>query len=305
MGVFENPQVRAGNICHRASRCGIEGVLDCRRRRFGRGRCAVRRWSRKSRTFRQAAAHRWNFCPAGSCPALKSLTEIRLTNGVTDDGRSLPAIGRCSRRSRRRERSFERFFRWILDVEHCDIVVAPPFTALAAASRSCGTRVAISAQDVYWENEGAFTGEISVPMLLDAGCTYTIIGHSERRQFFGETDETVNRKTRAAIAGRAATRLSAWEKLLTERDAGKAAEVVRRQVRKGLAQLTESDLSPIIVAYEPVWAIGTGRTATPEIAAEMHGEIRKTIRRNLGIEGCRRAFVFCMAEASSRTIFRH
>ena len=172
---------------------------------------------------------------------------------------------------------FSSFLPLVSAVSHCDIVVAPPFLALAAASAAAaGSRVAISAQDVYWKKEGAFTGEVSVPMVLDAGCQYTLIGHSERRQFFGETDETVNEKARAAIAGRLQPIVCVGE-TLAERDAGKAAEVVRRQVRQGLAQLTESDLSPMIVAYEPVWAIGTGRTATPETAAEMHGEIRRTI----------------------------
>ena len=169
------------------------------------------------------------------------------------------------------------FLPLVSSVAHCDIVIAPPFTALTAASNAVsGTRVAVSAQDVYWENEGAFTGEVSIQMLVDAGCTHTIIGHSERRQFFGETDDTVNRKTRSALAGRLQPIVCVGE-TLAERDAGKAAEVVRRQVRQGMAQLTDSDLSPIIVAYEPVWAIGTGRTATPETAAEMHGEIRRTI----------------------------
>jgi triosephosphate isomerase len=172
---------------------------------------------------------------------------------------------------------FGDFLPLVSGVSHCEIVIAPTFTSLAAASSAVsGTRVAISAQDVYWEKEGAFTGEISVSMLLDAGCSYTIIGHSERRQFFGDTDETVNRKVRAAIAAGLQPIVCVGE-TLEERDAGKATEVVRRQIRHGLAQLTESDLSPIIVAYEPVWAIGTGRTATPETAAEMHGEIRKTI----------------------------
>jgi len=169
------------------------------------------------------------------------------------------------------------FLPLVSDVTHCEIVVAPPFTALATASAiAAGSRVAISAQDVYWEKEGAFTGEVSVSMLRDAGCTYTIIGHSERRQFFGETDSSVNMKVRAALAAGLQPIVCVGE-TLEERDTGKAGDVVRRQVRGGLAQLTESDLSPIIVAYEPVWAIGTGRTATPETAAEMHGEIRKTI----------------------------
>jgi triosephosphate isomerase (TIM) len=177
---------------------------------------------------------------------------------------------------------FSSFLPQVADVSHCEIVVAPPFTALAAACLAAeGSRVAVSAQDMYWEKDGAFTGQVSIPMLLDAGCTYTIIGHSERRQFFGETDETVNRKTRAAIAGRLQPIVCVGE-TLAERDAGKASEVVRRQVRNGLAQLTEVDLSPMIVAYEPVWAIGTGRTATPETAAEMHGEIRRTIEEIWG-----------------------
>ena len=170
----------------------------------------------------------------------------------------------------------------IQDVEHCDIIVAPPYTALATAvEETDGTRVAISAQDVHWEKEGAFTGEVSVRMLLDAGCAYVIIGHSERRQYFGETDESVEKKTRAAVHARLTVIVCVGE-TLSERDAGQAAEIVQRQMRHGLGRLTESDLSHIIVAYEPVWAIGTGRTATPEIAAEMHAEIRKTFAEIYG-----------------------
>ena len=171
---------------------------------------------------------------------------------------------------------FDALIPQIQNVEHCDIVVAPPFTALsAAADEAEGTRVAVSAQDVHWEKEGAFTGEISVRMLLDAGCTYTIVGHSERRQFFGETDETVEKRTRAGIAG-GLNVIACVGETLSERDAGQALDTVQRQVRNGLGRLTEANLSHIIVAYEPVWAIGTGRTATPEIAAEMHAAIRKT-----------------------------
>jgi triosephosphate isomerase len=172
---------------------------------------------------------------------------------------------------------FTAFLPLISRASHCDIVVAPTFTALAAASAvASGSKVSISAQDVYFEKEGAFTGQVSIPMIRDAGCTHTIIGHSERRQFFAETDETVNKKTRAAIAAGLQAIVCVGESL-TERDGGKAEEVVRRQIAGGLAQLTEADLSSIIIAYEPVWAIGTGRTATPEVAAGMHGEIRKTI----------------------------
>src|SRR5262249_21477518 len=155
------------------------------------------------------------------------------------------------------------------NVEHCDIVVAPPYTALATAvDEAEGTRVAISAQNVHWDKQGAFTGEVSVGMLQDIGCTYVIIGHSERRQYFGETDETVEKRTRAAIGGDLKAIVCVGE-TLSERDSGKAVELVGRQVRNGLGRLTVADLSHIIVAYEPIWAIGTGRTATPEIAAEM------------------------------------
>ena len=171
---------------------------------------------------------------------------------------------------------FTAFIPLIRDVEHCEIVVAPPFTALSAAvDQTEGTRVAISAQNVHWEAEGAFTGEVSVRMLKDAGCTFTIVGHSERRQYFGETDESVEKKTQAVVRGGLKAIVCVGE-TLSERDAGQARDVVRRQVRSGPGRLTERDLSHIIVAYEPVWAIGTGRTATPEIAAEMHAEIRKT-----------------------------
>jgi len=171
---------------------------------------------------------------------------------------------------------FDALIPQIQDVEHCDIVVAPPYTALpTAVVEAEGTRVAIGAQDVHWEEQGAFTGEVSVKMLVDIGCTYTIIGHSERRQYFCEIDETVEKKTRAAVAG-GLTSIVCVGELLSERDSGQALEVVRRQVHNGLGRLTPSDLYHIIVAYEPVWAIGTGRTATPEIAAEMHAAIRKT-----------------------------
>jgi len=168
------------------------------------------------------------------------------------------------------------------DVEHCDIVVAPPFTALAAAAEEAeGTRVSISAQDVYWEPQGAFTGEIAVRMLVDAGCAFTIIGHSERRQYFGETDQTVEKKTRAALKGGLDAIVCVGESL-EERDGGSAAPVVRRQVQNGLGAFSEAELSHVAIAYEPVWAIGTGRTATPEIAESMHAEIRKTVAEIYG-----------------------
>src|SRR5262245_40438642 len=144
----------------------------------------------------------------------------------------------------------------IREVEHCEIVIAPPYTALSTAVAAAeGSRVAISAQDVFWEEQGAFTGEVSVGMVRDAGCEYTIIGHSERRQYFGETDETVEKKTRAAVKGGLRAIVCVGE-LLAERDSGEALKVVRRQVQNDLGRLTPSDLSHIIVAYESVWAIG-------------------------------------------------
>ena len=170
----------------------------------------------------------------------------------------------------------------VQDVEHCDVVIAPTYTSLAAAvEKARPAKISIAAQDVHWEDQGAFTGEVSVKMLVDAGCGHVIIGHSERRQFFGETDETVEKKTRAAIKGGLKPIVCVGE-MLAERDAGQAADVVRRQAQGGLGRLTASDLSHIIVAYEPVWAIGTGRTATPEVAAEMHATIRKIIAEIFG-----------------------
>ena len=161
-------------------------------------------------------------------------------------------------------------------VDGVQVIICPPFTSLALASELIkGSPIKIGAQNMYHEDEGAFTGEISPKMLKSVGCTYVILGHSERRQYFDETDEWVEKKTRAAVNGGLEAIVCVGE-MLAERDAGQAAEVVRRQVRKGLGQLTEANLSHIIVAYEPVWAIGTGRTATPEIASGMHAEIRKT-----------------------------
>jgi len=162
-------------------------------------------------------------------------------------------------------------------VDHCEVIVAPPFTVLRTAVEAAeGASIAIAAQDVYWEPEGAFTGEVSAPMLADVGCRYVIIGHSERRQFFGETDQTVSRKIPAVFEAGMQAMVCVGE-TLAERESGNAETVVSGQLRAGLAQLTAADLSHIIVAYEPVWAIGTGRTATPEIAQVMHRSIRTVI----------------------------
>ena len=157
---------------------------------------------------------------------------------------------------------------------HCDIIVAPPFTALAASVEAVkGTVISIAAQDMHWEAEGAFTGEVSAGMLVEAGCRAVIIAHSERRQFFGETDERANKKIKAALAAGLTPILCVGE-LLAEREGGQTESILERQFRLGLAALTGAEFSRIILAYEPVWAIGTGRTATPEVAAEAHRFLR-------------------------------
>jgi len=158
---------------------------------------------------------------------------------------------------------------------HCDIIVAPPFTALSAAVEAAsGSTITIAAQNAHWEREGAFTGEISMPMLVEAGCRGVIIGHSERRQYFGETDESVNRKLRAALQT-GLTPIACVGELAAERDANLTHAVLKRQFEGGLNALTDDDFSRILIAYEPCWAIGTGRTATPEIAADAHRFIRE------------------------------
>jgi triosephosphate isomerase len=158
---------------------------------------------------------------------------------------------------------------------HCDIIVAPAFTAIAASVEAVkGTAIQIAAQNMYWESEGAFTGEVSAAMLVEAGCRAVIIAHSERRQFFGETDGHCNKKVQAALAA-GLTPIFCVGETLAEREAGKMEEVLERQFRGGVAALTGAEFSRIILAYEPVWAIGTGRTATPEMAAEAHKFLRQ------------------------------
>jgi triosephosphate isomerase len=163
-------------------------------------------------------------------------------------------------------------------VKDRDIVLAPPFTSIPAVAETVkGTNMALSAQDLFWEEKGAFTGEISAEMLLDLGCKYVIIGHSERRQFFGETDETVNKKVRQALNKGLLPIVCAGE-LLSEREAGKANEVIERQVIGALKGVTAAEMQKIVIAYEPVWAIGTGKTATPDQANEIHAFIRQKIK---------------------------
>ena len=169
---------------------------------------------------------------------------------------------------------FDAFKPMVKVSSHCDIVVAPPFTALAAAVKAAeGTKIKISAQKVHWEKEGAFTGEVSARMLTEIGCTYSIVGHSECRQHFGDTDHTVNLRTKAALAGQL-TPIVCIGETIAEREADQTQSVLKRQFEVGLAGLTADDFSRILIAYEPVWAIGTGRTATPEIAEDAHRYIR-------------------------------
>jgi triosephosphate isomerase len=164
----------------------------------------------------------------------------------------------------------------VANANHCEIIVAPVFTALkSVADRLEGSNIKIAAQNCATEQkEGAFTGEVAAFMVRDAGCSHVIVGHSERRQYFFETDEMVSRKAQAGIAA-GLTAIVCVGETLDQRDHGNAEEVVREQIVGGLSKLTASDLDRIIVAYEPVWAIGTGRTATPEQAQEMHAFIRR------------------------------
>jgi len=166
----------------------------------------------------------------------------------------------------------------VAGVKDRDIVLAPTFTALSTVAEAIkGTNMALSAQNLFWEDKGAFTGEISAEMLLDLGCKYVIIGHSERRQFFGETDETVNKKVRQAL-NKGLLPIVCVGELLSEREAGKANDVIERQVVGALKGVTAAEMQKIVVAYEPVWAIGTGKTATPDQANEIHAFIRQKIR---------------------------
>jgi len=172
------------------------------------------------------------------------------------------------------EAFFGGFGNLVQGVTQCDIVIAPPYTAIhTAVSAAKGSQIAIAAQDVSWEKEGAFTGEVSAKMLVDAGCHYVIIGHSERRQYFGETDETVAKKTKAALAA-GLTPIVCIGETLEHRETGAHEHICKSQFLAGPGSLTDEEFSRILIAYEPVWAIGTGKTATPEIAAEAHRFIR-------------------------------
>ena len=164
----------------------------------------------------------------------------------------------------------------VANANHCEVVIAPVFTALKSVTdRLEGSNIKVAAQNcAAEEREGAFTGEVAALMVRDAGCSHVIVGHSERRHYYSESDTMVNRKARAAV-GAGLTAIICIGEDLTQRNEGIAENVVRGQVTGGLRELTASDLDRIIVAYEPVWAIGTGHTATPEQAQEMHAFIRR------------------------------
>jgi len=173
---------------------------------------------------------------------------------------------------------FAAFLPLVGDAAQCDVVIAPPFTSIAAAVESAkGSRVAIAGQNNHWQKEGAFTGEVSPQMLVEVGCTYVIVGHSERRQYCHETDDMISQKSRAALAA-GLTPIVCLGENFTERETSKTEEILSQQFIGGPGALTAQEFSRILLAYEPVWAIGTGRTATPEIAAAAHRFLRQCVR---------------------------
>jgi triosephosphate isomerase len=168
-----------------------------------------------------------------------------------------------------------------------DLAVCPPYVYLGAVADTVrGSPVALGAQNMYHEARGAFTGEISAEMLVDIGCTYVILGHSERRHVLGETDQDVNRKLHSALASGLMPIVCVGE-LLEEREAGKTTEVVRRQIEGSLAGLTKDQMGRTVIAYEPVWAIGTGKVATPDTAQQVHADLRKMIQEHYNTDVAR------------------
>ncbi len=166
-----------------------------------------------------------------------------------------------------------------LDNPIVDVVLCPPFTALSEVYEVIAeSDIFLGAQDIYWLNEGAFTGEVSAKMLKDAGCAFVIIGHSERRQFFGETNENVNKKLKAALA-EGLTPIVCVGEALKEREEGKTLDVLKDHIEGALSGISVEDALKIVIAYEPVWAIGTGKTATPAQAQEAHKYIRDLLRK--------------------------
>jgi triosephosphate isomerase len=187
---------------------------------------------------------------------------------------------------------FTKEFRGLVkDVADVEIVLAPPFTAVhAVAEAARNSNIGVAGQDLYWEREGAFTGEVSGPMLREAGAEYVIVGHSERRRLFGDTDALVNRKVNAALAA-SLTPIVCIGETLDERQRGETLDVLDRQIRDGLDALPAEQVAELVVAYEPVWAIGTGRTATASQAGEAHAHIRTRLRQWFGADAAERCHV--------------
>jgi triosephosphate isomerase len=179
---------------------------------------------------------------------------------------------------------FDKFKPLVANSTHCEIVICPPFVDLPAAIDACrGTHIQIGGQNLFWAKEGAYTGEISADMLKAAGSKWVIVAHSERRQYFGETDESGNKKIVAALESGLTPIYCVGEKL-HERESAKTNQVLETQCIGGIANLTPEQFSGIVMAYEPIWAIGTGKVATPEIAADAHRCIREQIRKKFGSE---------------------
>jgi triosephosphate isomerase (TIM) len=177
---------------------------------------------------------------------------------------------------------FEKFRPLVAGSTHCAIVICPPFVNLHAAVEAArGTRIQIGGQNIFWAKEGAYTGEVSAPMLKAAGCEYVIVAHSERREYFGETNETARKKILAALELGLTPIYCVGEKL-HEREAGKTHQVLETQFLGGTEGLNVDQFQRIVIAYEPCWAIGTGKVATPEIAANAHGFLRAEIRKKFG-----------------------
>ena len=174
------------------------------------------------------------------------------------------------------------FRKLVQDVHDVEVIVAPPFTALhAVAEAAHASNIGVAGQNLHWEREGAFTGEVSAAMVKEAGAEYVIVGHSERRRLFGDTDETVNRRVLAAVAAHL-TPIFCIGETLEERDRGETMAILDRQIKAGLDGLTADQIAALVVAYEPVWAIGTGRNATAAQAGDAHAHIRGRLRQWFG-----------------------
>ncbi len=177
---------------------------------------------------------------------------------------------------------FEKFKPLVAECAHCEIVICPPFPNLPAAiEETRGSRIAIGAQNLYWGKEGAVTGEVSGPMIRAVGCTHVIVAHSERRQYFGESETDVLKKTVAALEAGLTPIVCVGERL-EERESNRTEAVLIEQFQGGIGGLTPDQFAKIVIAYEPVWAIGTGKTATPDVAADAHRVIRREARRRFG-----------------------